>query len=260
MRCAVPRLLTAVFLILISFESLAADQIQKEFDWQQDAWENFKSPVTTDAKYFLFGGAGLTATLLFFEDQIVDPVQHEAVEDKPLGSTSKLGDLGGQGITNALYVAGMISYGLLAKNSESMRDASGMLQATAYSVLVTTSLKYTVREPRPNDSNTRNSFPSGHTTAAFAFASYVGCRHSLPWGIAAYAFAAFVGFSRVNDNAHYLHDVAAGAAIGGSYGLGICLSENRRTEEREPSKHQVSSSWYVAPISGGFASGLTLNY
>ena len=50
------------------------------------------SPVTTKARYWLIGGAAITGTLLIFEDQIVDPTQKEAVEDKPLANWSKLGD------------------------------------------------------------------------------------------------------------------------------------------------------------------------
>lgn len=249
----------AIF-VFLSGSSYAVEEPPPDSPWFHDAWDNFKSPVTTKAKYVLLGGAGLTASLLIFEDQIIDPVQNETIEHKPLGSTSKMGDLAGQGIPNAAYLVGMLSYGLLARNSESLQAASGMFQATAYSALVTTGLKYTVREQRPYNHKLRNSFPSGHTTSAFAFASYVGCRHSLPWGIAAYALATFVGYSRMNDNAHYLHDVVAGAAIGASYGIGVCLAENRRVSEAEERKRQVNSSWYLAPARGGMMVGLNVNY
>jgi hypothetical protein len=224
--------------------------------WTKDAWENFKSPVTTDAKYPLLIGSGMTALLLIFEDQIVDPAQQETIEHKPLGSFSKIGDLGGRAYPNALYVAGMLGYGLLESDTNAKQNASGMFQASLYSILITAGLKYTVREPRPDSSN-RDSFPSGHTSAAFSFASYVGCRHSQVWGVAAYSLASFVGFSRINDNKHYLHDVTAGAAIGMAYGIGVCLNENSKGNL---DKKGYSLSWFAAPEYGGATAGMTIRY
>lgn len=231
-------------------------QDKESLHWTKQAWDDFKSPVTTDAKYPLLVGAGLTATLLLFEDKIVDPAQEEVVEHKPLGSLSKIGDLGGQGYANALYVADMLTYGLIDSDADAKRNSTGMFKASLYSILLTTGLKYTVKEPRP-DSNNRDSFPSGHTTAAFSFAAYVACRHSLGWGIAAYSMAGYVGFSRINDNRHYLHDVTAGATIGTAYGLGVCLSENERSLPKNLTR---SANWFAAPTPGGAVAGLTVQY
>lgn len=253
----------ALALCLSLFCSLAAQPVfsaesepGKDSGWREQAWENFKSPVTTDARMPLLIGLGVTATLLLFEDQIVDPTQREAVEHKPLGSFSKIGDYGGRGYTNAAYVVGMLGYGYLNSDAEAKQNANSMFQATLFSTLITTGLKYTVREPRP-DTNSRESFPSGHTTAAFAFAGYIGCKHSLPWGIAAYSLAAFVGFSRVNDNRHYIHDVTAGAAIGAAYGLGTCLQESVHASD---SSGKTQVSWAVAPIREGLQTQVSLRF
>jgi membrane-associated phospholipid phosphatase len=60
---------------------------------------------------------------------------------------------------------------------------------------------------------TSASFPSGHTAAAFAFASAVG--RDLPWaGVPLRGLAALVGYSRVHTGVHYPGDVIAGALIG----------------------------------------------
>jgi undecaprenyl-diphosphatase len=64
-------------------------------------------------------------------------------------------------------------------------------------------------EDRPDSS----SFPSGHTAAAVAFTAAV--TPSWPWvGAACAAATALVAIERVHTGAHYLSDVAAGAAIG----------------------------------------------
>jgi membrane-associated phospholipid phosphatase len=178
------------------------------------------SPVTTPARTPLLVGTGLTLTLLVFEDQIVDPVQAEVTEDRPLGKWSKLGDYGGQLIPNAVYAGGMLVAGALGE-AGAYGHAEVMALGSLYAVTTSSLLKISIREPRPGPTSDRQSFPSGHTTAAFAFASVVGAEHGFFWGVPAYGLACLVAFSRMNDNKHYLHDVAAGATIGTAYGLGI---------------------------------------
>lgn len=60
------------------------------------------------------------------------------------------------------------------------------------------------------------SFPSGHTSAAFAVATVFARRYRnhkwVPW--VAYGLASTVGFSRVTLSAHFVSDVFAGGALG----------------------------------------------
>ena len=178
------------------------------------------SPVTTPAVIPLVIGSATTLALLLTEDKTIDPAQSEAQEDRPLGRFTKLGDYGGRVIPNGAYVLGMLVAGA-AGQKKAFTHAEVMTLATIYAAGVSSVLKVTVREPRPNDGSDRKSFPSGHSTTAFAFASVVGAEHSLPYGILAYGLAAAVAYSRMNDNKHRLHDVVAGATIGTAYGLGI---------------------------------------
>lgn len=61
------------------------------------------------------------------------------------------------------------------------------------------------------------SFPSGHTSSSFAFATAVFANNK-KWGIAAYILAAVIGFSRIYLGVHYCTDVLAGAVLGIVYG------------------------------------------
>lgn len=206
---------------------------------QVHAWDSadFKdealSPFTTSARNVFFVGAGLTLTVLIFEDSIIDYTQKDLANDKPLGSLSKFGDLAGQMVPNALYAIGQTIAGANGDKYGYSR-AMGMLKASAYSSGVTTALKYAIREPRPGNTDERNSFPSGHSTTAFAFGGYIYEEHGWKWGVPALALASFVGVSRINDNRHYLHDVLAGTTIGLMYGIGISkIDKMRRAEGKE---------------------------
>lgn len=94
-------------------------------------------------------------------------------------------------------------------------DNEGLFQfgkAMAVTLGATYGLKYAINEERPDGGD--RSFPSGHTSVSFASAEFLRKRYGWPYGIPAYAAAAFVGYSRVEADKHYTHDVIAGAALG----------------------------------------------
>ena len=78
--------------------------------------------------------------------------------------------------------------------------------------LITHGLKYAVDRKRPDGGN--YSFPSGHTSAAFSGASFLGRRYGWKCGVPAYVAASYVGWSRVECDKHYWEDVIVGAFLG----------------------------------------------
>lgn len=226
--------------------------------------DSVTSPVTTDAKYVLGGGSAFTLWLALFKNQIVNPTQQEVVKKKPLGKYSVFGDRAGQMYPNIAYAVGMAGYGLFAWDMHPVQNAISMFEASLYASLIVRGLKATVHEQRPNKSNVRNSFPSGHTTTAFTFAGYIGCQHSWPWGLAAYGLASFVAISRVNDNAHYAHDVAAGVTLGTTFGMGVCLAQKKNDAIDEKAKASTTVptkvSWQVIPTGKSFFSAVNVTF
>lgn len=94
-------------------------------------------------------------------------------------------------------------------------DHNGLIQLAETGALtfgVTQGLKYAVDERRPNGG--KHSFPSGHTSLAFAGAGYIHQRYGWQTGLPFEVLAAVVGYSRVKTHDHHWYDVVAGAAIG----------------------------------------------
>ncbi len=100
-------------------------------------------------------------------------------------------------------------------------DLPGALQAAgsiSAAKLVTYGLKEAFPEWRPDRSD-RKSFPSAHTSTAFAAASTVFNREGAALGVPAMAVASFVGVARVEADKHHWYDVAVGAGIGMASGF-----------------------------------------
>ncbi|MCS7186073.1 MAG: phosphatase PAP2 family protein [Armatimonadota bacterium] len=122
------------------------------------------------------------------------------------------GEIGGK-YWWALAIGGLISI-LLDKQ---------MLRRLVLSLLLAQiaieTLKFTIGEMRP-DGRFFNSFPSGHTTSSFAFATVMSMRFR--WGWIWFLFATVVGLSRIVSHAHWWHDVVGGAALGYIVAIGTC--------------------------------------
>lgn len=94
---------------------------------------------------------------------------------------------------------------------DDFEGAKQLTYATLSTQLIIHGVKEGVGRKRPNESSW-NSFPSGHTGAAFSGAAFLQSRYGAYWGIPAYAAATFVGASRIHGNRHYAGDVVAGGA------------------------------------------------
>jgi len=96
-------------------------------------------------------------------------------------------------------------------------DSNGsieFLKAYGSTAAATQILKYTVREQRPNNSDSYTSFPSGHTSSAFSGASFIHKRYGFKYAVPAYIGAVYTAYSRVKAEKHYTKDVIAGALLG----------------------------------------------
>lgn len=126
---------------------------------------------------------------------------------------------------------GVWSHGYFTKDEVLMRNGYKSAITMAFALATTSGLKYLVNRTRPfteypNDIIQRDmhvgpfSFPSGHTTAAFASATALSLSYK-KWyvTIPSYLYAGFVGYSRMRLGVHYPSDVLGGMAVGIGAGL-----------------------------------------
>jgi membrane-associated phospholipid phosphatase len=137
---------------------------------------------------------------------------------------------------------GFYGYGALADDNEAKAVALDGFSASVISALVTSSIKGVVGRARPYAALGPHhfaplqgdySFPSGHATGAFAFASAIATHYDSAWvGVTAYGIAGLVGVARIEQDAHWTSDVVAGALIGGLIGHHL-VEFNRRLREQD---------------------------
>ena len=135
----------------------------------------------------------------------------------------------------------------------------GLTSSLIASGIITPVLKYSVGRERPvNTDRTFKfkpfgggaSFPSGHTTQAFAVASVIAADYSETWvKIVAYGCASLVGAARIEQNAHFTSDVVAGAIIGTLVGRSVTAHNNT----------SKPSAFSVIPLIDGSHTGLMLS-
>jgi len=119
----------------------------------------------------------------------------------------------------------LILSGYVNNDKIMMRNGVKTGFAIGLNVLLTSGLKYAINRPRPfekypNDIVQRThagkySFPSGHTSTAFATATALTLS-TKKWYVAlpSYAYACAVGYSRMRLGVHFPSDVLGGMVIG----------------------------------------------
>lgn len=127
------------------------------------------------------------------------------VSARDTGAWKDVSDIGAYSLLGAALLTPAIRY-----------DWQGLREAV-YSVGlaqgVTFGLKAAVDRRRPDNSD-NDSFPSGHTSLAFASATTLHRRYGWEYGIPAYTLATVTGIARQRARKHFWSDVFAGAGIG----------------------------------------------
>lgn len=118
----------------------------------------------------------------------------------------------------------MYGISLIEHDATLQKKSFEMGVSVAATVVEAYALKYIVKRPRPYvtypnlnavDTERSPSFPSGHTSGAFALATAMSLNYP-KWYVVvpSFAWASLTGYSRMYLGVHYPTDVLAGAALG----------------------------------------------
>lgn len=189
--------------------------------WKTGEWIAFSGIVA--------GGAVLYA----FDDEI-----RQWVQRSPSVARDNLSHYAfepwGSGLYPAVLLGGFYLYGVAAKRELPRRVALAGVQAILMTAVTTLMIKHLTHRHRPNQDIPPDprlwegpftgweytSFPSGHTSTAFALATLMSSvyKDKIWVGILSYSLAAGTAWSRVYDNKHWPTDVLIGAALGFAIG------------------------------------------
>lgn len=107
-----------------------------------------------------------------------------------------------------------------------------------------------------------SSFPSGHTTVAFAAATVYAMEYKeRPWvGIVAYTAASAIGLSRITENKHWITDVVSGAALGYLSGRLVVNNYHRFAKIKSPNDNKGTVSFNLQYNYGTIMPGLVYSF
>jgi hypothetical protein len=213
------------FLILsfFSFLNLSIAQIQQPVPPASDSIVSkvMTVPVERETpklklKPFIVPAALVTYGFISLNNQGLIQLNHstknEIKEDHPHFLTSADNYLQ---FSPAIAVLGLNALGIKGRNT--LKDESMIyILSNIISTAFVFPIKKITKEERPDGSN-NYSFPSGHTSTAFASAEFLRYEYKdvSPWyGVAGYTAAAATGMLRMYNNKHWFGDVVAGAGFG----------------------------------------------
>lgn len=156
-----------------------------------------------------------------------------------------------------ISILAFYGYGLIADNNNVRKLAVKLTEAALFAGSITLVTKIVVGRGRPykQDSqyytnpftidNDYNSFPSGHTTLAFAYSTVMANEvDNIFWKVGWYTAAGLVGYARTYHNQHWFSEVILSAAIG--YFSGEFVNNHNSVEK---GKTELS----LIPLPNGFA-------
>ena len=211
-----------------------------------------KDWTASDWKQVGLGAAAVLGVALALDKTIDDAALRNGSpsRDRVARGIAQLGGNGGL----ILMGAGYFGFSLLDMDEpRSIVVEMGIATVLAQTAILP--LKLGVGRARPVDGlgashftsfSSRDSFPSGHATQAFAMASVISMRSTEPWvGICAYGAASLVAVSRLETRAHFASDVLAGALVGTLVGRTV-VSIDRGVRSRV-GKAEIKISPALAP-------------
>lgn len=240
-----------------------------------DLKQDFTKPFHMKGKdWKKLGLFALTVSALSFADE---PIQHAAMQfrNKNPGALQVSRYVTNFGGAYEFYtLASLGAYGLIFKNEKLKTTTLLASQAYITGAAIEAVLKFLSGRTRPSyydpameaepvfkgpfKNSSNSSFPSGHTTVAFAAATVYAMEYkSTVWvPILSYSVASLIGVSRITENKHWATDVLAGAVLGYLSGRQIVNNYHRYAKIKAPGQAKNSVSFNVGYVNRQVSPGL----
>lgn len=225
------RLFLASLLALCSLHKAAAAELSYPEILLDDVTHVVTAPARWEtAEWRQAGWASLAVvgTALAIDRPLRDEMRRHTGDHTFITQVERFGAQYAAGVVGGFYVAG-----LLADDETALHVAQdGIAASLIASGIITPAIKLVAGRSRPRAdegiyhfkpfSNANASFPSGHTTEAFALASVIANHYDETWvTCTSYSIASLVGLARTYHHAHFASDVVAGAMIGTLVGKSV---------------------------------------
>ena len=225
-----------------------------------DAGTFFTAPLRFTGGEWLYTGAVVAGTPLLMG--LDETVQRKAGRNLTSSINGDFWDIPTRyGVVTYANVFSIATYatGLFIRNEDLRVSGRLMFEALSLAGVSVITIRYIAARSRPYSgdgpwkfhwfkwNNEIQSFPSGHTTVAFAFSTVLAERIDNIWArIAFYGMATLTAFARVYNNQHWMSDVIIGAGLGLAAGLHVV----RRERERSSPSNGGLGRIHIVPSSG----------
>jgi hypothetical protein len=212
--------------------SLRADKRRTIRGYGNNLLYNFLGVVTRGNHEPLLVTAALTLPAIAWDD---DGMKY--FEQHPHENFGKIGSQMGGSIAVAGLTIGFFSAAQISQGERFYASTYDVSQAIIVNQVWTQVMKVAVRRTRPDESN-RVSFPSGHSSNAFAAATVIG-RHYPKLIVPGYGVATYIAISRMAANKHHFSDIVFGSGFG--YGVGrLVVRRNSRAPDAPGANQTVT--------------------
>ncbi len=223
-----------------------ADAAPPVKEFHKDLARNFGALFSGDNVLPLLIGTGVTAAAISADDRVTGFFENSSRWQGfdsvgiQIGKSQLLGP--------AIGLSFLVSR--TTRNTDFQRFTYSLAQGFIITNAVTGSMKVITNRERPDQAG-HTSFPSGHTSNSFVWATVTSQHYGWKVGIPDYALASYVGVSRLKSQRHYLTDVLAGAVVG--YIVGRTVTRDRRSQDDRRLQWGVT-----VPPGGGAALSLAI--
>ncbi len=239
-----------------SYPELFVDDVQHVITapsrWQKQEWQNLG-----------WASLAVVGTAIVVDGPLRDEMRRRNNPDNVfMNDIERFGSEYAWGVLGGFYLAGT-----LADDNKAIAVAQDGLSASFIaSGLVTPAIKFATGRSRPNDNggNDANftftpfsgaaSFPSGHTTEAFALASVISAHYEDETWVqySTFGIAGLVGLARSYHGGHYASDIVAGAMIGTLVGHSVVAYNTPQRAGKMVLLPAAGADWVGLRLAGSF--------